>query len=186
MPVALARRVMSAEYALLRMPLSMLENQVVVRWLDEESSLRLGFERTLGTLDTTVGRLVGDPELARRGATLSHRADLLEQAAVLEEKAEARRTTAEETLEQAEAQAAAKTAEIEREVAARLEAVESREQQQVARIAQRTQARTAKPKAQLKGATDLSQEAAKERAAAERLAELAAEEKRARRAASER
>jgi hypothetical protein len=212
MPVA--RKVMTAEYTMLRLPLSVLESRVVERYLDEDSKLRLGFEKTLGTLDTTVGRILGDPDLTRRGAKLSHRADMLQKAVVLEEKADARKQEADKTLKQAKADAerkrtaaqaraqaevkairdeqqAEKSAAVERaqadvearanqderDTTARLEAAEARAEQQVQRIQQRTQARTAKPKAQLKDATELAQEATKGRAAAERLSELAEEEK---------
>jgi hypothetical protein len=219
MPVDVARKLMTAEYAVLRLPLTVIANRVVGRYLEEDSRLRLGFEKTLGTIDTTVGRLVGDAALTRRGATLSHRSDMLQTAVVLEEKAEARKQAAEETLEQgkvkaearrraaasraraevetireeqaaekqaaaqkAEAVAQARAREVEREVEARLQVVEGRAEQQAERIAQRTKARTAKPKAQLKDATELASAAAKERSAAERLSDLADEEKARRKA----
>lgn len=216
MPVAkpVARKVITAEYAMLRLPLTVLESQVVGRYLEEDSPLRLGFEKTLGTLDTTVGRLVGDADLTRRGAKLSHRADMLQKAVVLEDKAEARKKEADQTLKQAkadaerkrtaaqeraqadvkaarqeqqaqkqaaveraEAEAKARAEQVERETEAKLQAADARASQQVQRIAQRTQARTAKPKAQLKDATELAQHADRERAAAERLSELADQEK---------
>jgi hypothetical protein len=212
MPVT--RTLITAEYAMLRLPLTVLENRVVGRYLDAESRLRLGFENALGTLDATVGRLVGDPALTRRGAQLSHKAQILEKAVVLEEKAAARKEEADAGLKEAKAaaerkrtaararaqadvkhirqeqqsvkRAAAERADaevraraevIERETEAKLQAADQRAAEQVQRIAQRTQTRTAKPKAQLKDASELAQSAIKERAAAERLSELADEEK---------
>jgi hypothetical protein len=67
------RTVARLEYSALRLPLTLTENQVG-RLLEEDSALRLGFEKALGNLDARVGRLLGDPVLTRRGATLSRRA----------------------------------------------------------------------------------------------------------------
>lgn len=212
MPVT--RTLITAEYSMLRLPLTVLENRVVGRYLDEDSRLRLGFEKTLGTLDAAVGRLVGDPELTRRGARLSHKSQLIEKAVTLEQKAEQRKQEAGASLkeanadaerkrtaaqarvqaevktirqeqqsakqaaaERAEAEARAREKDVERRTEAKLQAAGTRAAEQVERIAQRTQARTAKPKAQLQDASDLAQDAHKERDAAERLHTLAEEEK---------
>src|SRR6476659_2675073 len=103
--MTLTRTLVTTEYAMLRLPLTVLENRVVGRYLEEDNRLRLGFEKTLGTLDTTVGRLGGDADLPRRGARLSHRAQMLDKAVALERKAEARKEQADATLKQAKAEA---------------------------------------------------------------------------------
>ena len=73
--LTIPRAVAGAEYTVIRLPLSVLETHVMERYLPEESPVRLGFERALGTLDATIGRVLSDPELNRRGAALARRSD---------------------------------------------------------------------------------------------------------------
>lgn len=210
----LTRTLLTTEYTMLRLPLTVLEDRVVTRYLEEDSRLRLGFERALGTLDATVGRLVGDAELTRRGGRLSHRAGMLEKAVVLEEKAHARREQANASLHEAKAvaehkrtaarrraqedvkalkqdqqvakQAAARRATTKaeaaseaarRRAAAKVDAIEDAAEQQAERVEALAEARAVKPVAQLRDAGQLAQQARQERAAAERLSELADEQK---------
>jgi hypothetical protein len=99
--LTIPRAVAGAEYTVIRLPLSVLETRVVERYLPEESPVRLGFERALGTLDATVGRVLSNPELTRRGAALARRSDVLAKAVALEEKAAVRKQEANAGLTQA-------------------------------------------------------------------------------------
>ena len=86
------------EYKALRLPATLIETQVVVRFLAEDSALRLGFEKALGTLDEKAGSLLGNDQLASRGHALRRRSEVLAKAVQLEAKAEARTESAEATL----------------------------------------------------------------------------------------
>jgi hypothetical protein len=79
--------------------------------------------------------------------------------------------------QQAAAQAEAKLAAVDAKTQAAVEKVERSVDERVDAIAKRTQARTAKPKAQLKEAAALQGEAVRERKTADRLGELANAEK---------
>ena len=66
--------VLRFQYQIGRIPFQLIENQMAAR-LHSESPARLFYERSLGTLDATVGKLLGDAELKeeRRGARRSQR-----------------------------------------------------------------------------------------------------------------
>ena len=94
------------QYKALRFPSRVFEQQLVGRFLDQDSPLRLGVERSLASLDASAGRLLHDEGLARRGTAVARKADALEVASSLEEKAAQRKAEAEQTL-QGQKQAAA-------------------------------------------------------------------------------
>ena len=71
------------QYQLARLPLQLIEDRVVAR-MDSEEPARLFYERSLGLLDTTVGKALGAPELEQRGAALIERSDELRRAARLD------------------------------------------------------------------------------------------------------
>ncbi|MCW2613782.1 MAG: putative translation initiation factor, family protein, partial [Frankiales bacterium] len=71
------KKAAALEYSLLRLPATLVESQVVVRFLQDDSALRLGFERALGSLDEKAGRLLGDQALTARGSALRRRSDAL-------------------------------------------------------------------------------------------------------------
>jgi hypothetical protein len=91
-------------YQLARFPLQLIEERVVTR-IGSEAPARLFFERSLGTLDATVGNALGDPELVERGTALVERSDALGRAAKLDAKAETRREQANSKLKRARDQA---------------------------------------------------------------------------------
>ena len=62
--------VLRFQYQIARVPLQLIENQMAAR-LGSEAPARLFYERSLGAIDATVGNLLGDPELAKRGARSS-------------------------------------------------------------------------------------------------------------------
>jgi hypothetical protein len=75
--------VMRFQYGLARLPLQVLEQQVLTR-MDSEAPARLLVERSLGMLDATVGTALRDPEMKERGAALIERSDALRRAARLD------------------------------------------------------------------------------------------------------
>ena len=218
--LTLPRAAAALEYKALRLPAHLLETQIVAKYLADDSAVRLGFERALGSLDETAGRLLHDDGLTRRGSVLKRRADVLGQAVELEEKAARRKVEADEKLRSEQQQAAGQREKAEREQREKAEQVLAEEkaakskaqtkaasrtkadtkavsstaqavlaserdrlEEQEARIENRTQARTAAPKAQLDDATAQATEAGRERQTADRLAELADDEKAGRAAA---
>jgi flagellar biosynthesis GTPase FlhF len=75
--------VLRFQYQLARIPLQLVEEQMAA-WMDSEAPPRLFYERSLGVLDATVGNLLGDPKLEKRGAALIERSDALGRAAQLD------------------------------------------------------------------------------------------------------
>ena len=218
--LTLPRSVAALEYKALRLPATLLQTQVVVRFLEEDSKLRLGFEKALGTLDEKAGSLLANDTLTDRGRVLRRRSEILGKAVELEEVADQRKAAAEATLREGKKKAAktreqardaqqkdvqqalreeqADKARAEREAAARLDAEKKRVETQTrakvqavtskldaqeSRIDATERARTAAPKAQLSGAVQEKLTADAERTKAERLADLAAAERRSRKAA---
>jgi hypothetical protein len=96
--LSLPKAAVALEYKVLRLPATLIEKKVVVRFLTEESALRLGFEKVLGTLDEKAGSLLGNDGLATRGHALRLRSQVLGKAVQLEAKAEARKESAEAKL----------------------------------------------------------------------------------------
>ena len=106
------KRAAVLEYSLLRLPATVLQKQVVVRFLQDDSALRLGFERALGSLDEKAGRLLDDQALITRGSALRRRTEVLADAARLEESAAQR--TADADLQQEQARVAAERTQAEK------------------------------------------------------------------------
>ena len=75
--------VLRFQYQLARIPLQLIEAQMAA-WMGSEAPPRLFYERWLGGLDATVGNLLGDPKLEKRGAALIERSDALGHAAQLD------------------------------------------------------------------------------------------------------
>src|SRR6478736_6330424 len=71
------------QYQLARVPLQLIEEQVVAG-MSSEAPTRLFYERWLGGLDAAVGKMLGDPDLQKRGAALIERSDALRHAAQLD------------------------------------------------------------------------------------------------------
>jgi hypothetical protein len=74
--------VLRFQYQLARFPLQLIEEQVVAG-MSSEAPTRLFYERWLGGLDAAVGKMLGDPDLEKRGAALIERSDALRRAAQL-------------------------------------------------------------------------------------------------------
>ena len=75
--------VLRFQYRLARFPFELIEQRFVAR-MDSEAPGRLLYERSLATVDVTVGNLLGDSELEERGAALAERRDALRKAAELD------------------------------------------------------------------------------------------------------
>jgi len=71
------------QYQLARLPLQLFGEQVVAG-MSSEAPTRLFYERWLGGLDASVGKMLGDPDLEKRGAALIERSDALRRAAQLD------------------------------------------------------------------------------------------------------
>ena len=71
------------QYQLARFPLQLIEEQVVAG-MSSEAPTRVFYERWLGGLDATVGKMLGDPDLEKRGVALIERSDALRRAAQLD------------------------------------------------------------------------------------------------------
>lgn len=62
------RKAVQVEYAVLRAPLTVLDQQVLARYFDETSVVRVSFERGLDALDSAAARLLQEtPEPGRPG-----------------------------------------------------------------------------------------------------------------------
>lgn len=205
--------VLRFQYQFVRFPLQLIEDRVITR-MDSEAPGRLLYERSFGSLDAAVGGVLGDSELAERGAALAKRSDVLARAARLDGAATQKEKRADETLkakrdqaledldaahetkqrEVDEAAAAAddrKRAAVEEarnqaadvkqtadEVAARrTKSAETAKSEEQRRIRAAEQAQTAAADAKLKDAQDKRQKAASTRAQADRVEQLAEQEK---------
>jgi len=165
------KRAAALEYSLLRLPATILQKQVVVRFLQDDSALRLGFERALGSLDEKAGRLFDDQALATRGSALRRRTEVLADAARLEESAAQRTADAEADLQQEQARVAAERTQAEktrREGVQKAAAAEKAAKKRVAAAtAAREQAETTRIQAEAKAKVAAAQ--AKADAAAARI-----------------
>jgi hypothetical protein len=215
----LSRAVLRAQYQIARLPLKLIEKQLVAR-LDSEAPLRLFYQRSLGLLDAAAGNVLGVPALAGRGVTTIERTDTLMRAADLdavanatiahadveledarkaatqtEEDARAEkmraatqaRRTAEERKRAAREAADQRTAHAHQQAdetaAHRIGAAEAAKRQEHAVIRADEKREEIMAQAKLNEAQDNRGVAARKRAEAERLEELADEEKTKRRSA---
>lgn len=123
--LTIPRTLAGLEYKAVRYPAQLVETKIIAARLADDHPVRLSYERFLGTLDSTFGKLLADEALADRGRVLTRRADVLVKAAVLEEKAEQRRAEADAELAARNKKAEQERADIEAEhqrEAARLKA----------------------------------------------------------------
>jgi flagellar biosynthesis GTPase FlhF len=92
------------QYQVARLPLQLIEDQVMTR-LDPETPARLFYERSLGQLDVTVGGALGATELRERGSALVERSNALLRAVQLETAASETTREADADFQQAHAEA---------------------------------------------------------------------------------
>ena len=86
------------QYQIARIPFQLIEDQLAAR-LYKEAPVRLFYERSLGSVDATVGNLLGDQKLSQRGTALVERSVALSRAAKLDGKAAAKREKADAKLD---------------------------------------------------------------------------------------
>ena len=98
--LALPLTILRIQYRIARIPLQLIETNVVVK-MDAESPARLAYEHTLGSLDRAVGNLLGDRSLADRGETLVDSTENRAEAARLDAEARAKKTAADADLKTA-------------------------------------------------------------------------------------
>ena len=72
-PATTLRKLGKLQYAVARLPLSLLDACVVRHW-HEDAAARVGFERYLGTLDLLAGQMLADAAIRQRGWLLWHSA----------------------------------------------------------------------------------------------------------------
>lgn len=133
------RTILGLEYKAVRYPAQLVETKLVAPRFAEDSPVRLSFERFLGTLDTTAGKLLADEALSDRGRVLTRRVEVLNKAVALEAKAAERKAEADAELKAKNQKAAEEKARIQTEheqAAARLKAEREAEAQAVTRKAE--------------------------------------------------
>jgi len=86
--VGLSRSILRVQYHVARLPLQVIEEQLVAR-LDSDARLRLFYQRSLGLLDAVAGNVLGSPGLAQRGVNKIDASDKLMRAADLDAQANA-------------------------------------------------------------------------------------------------
>jgi len=87
------------QYRIVRAPLRLFEDRVLNR-VDPEAPGRLLYERSVGTVDATVGGVLGDDDALQRGATLIQRSEALGEATRLDQEAKQKRQQADAKFEQ--------------------------------------------------------------------------------------
>ncbi len=113
--MTIPRTIVGLEYKAVRYPAQLIENKVVAAHLSEDHPFRLGYERFLGTLDSTAGKLLADETLTDRGRVLTRRVDVLGKAVALEAKAAQRKAEADAALHAKNEQAAQQKAAVQTE-----------------------------------------------------------------------
>ncbi len=139
--LTIPRTAAALEYKVLRYPSQLIETKVVAVLLSEESSVRLAFERVLGSLDSTAGSLFADQGLKDRGRLLTRRAEIVETAAALEAKAQQRKVQADAQLRTETEKAAAKKAQAQQELERKAQQVRAEKSAAKAAAEQKAHAR---------------------------------------------
>ena len=162
--LTLPRKAASLEYYLLRLPATVLEKQVVTRFLQDDSALRLGFERAIGSLDEKAGRLFDDEKLEKRGHALRRRSEILATAAELEEKAAQRKAQAEADLREEKQRVAAEKKKADQARRDKLQKAAETEQAEKKRVAAEAAAREVAEKKRIEAEARRKVEAATKQA----------------------
>ena len=178
--------VLRFQYQLARIPLQLIEAQMAA-WMGSEAPPRLFYQRWLGGLDATVGNLLGDPKLEKRGAALIEHSDALGRAAQLDATATRKHEQADDELkakrdnairDQQDARAAkerqvkeARTAAAKQQAddvaAQRKNSAEAAKREEQAKITAAEQTATAAAESKLKDAQATRSDAASKRAQAD-------------------
>lgn len=139
--MTIPRTIVGLEYKAVRYPAQLLETKVVAARLGEDNPVRLGYERFLGTLDSTAGRLLADESLSDRGRVLTRRVEILGRAIELEAKAAARKAEADADLRAKNEKAAQDKAAIQAEHERTAERLKAERDAEATAIERKAQAR---------------------------------------------
>jgi hypothetical protein len=164
----LPREAAKLQYVVVRAPLTLVERQIMVRYVADDASLRLRFERLLASVDSVAGKWLGDDGLSRRGAALAHRSAMLETAAELEAKAAQRKAHADQQLEASTDKAATERREAQERHAANIAAAARREKTATARARRQANSRAEAEKQEIAQRAQAKIEGAEQFKAAQR------------------
>lgn len=157
------RAAAALQYKALRLPVQFLGTHVVASLFAPESGVRLGFERLLGTVDSTAGSLFADRSLAERGRALTRRAEVVDKAVTLEGKAQERKEQAQSELRERTDKISADRRQTASEHAETAQQVREQEQAERAAVAQKAQAREEAAEQAIQSKAESSLEAERER-----------------------
>lgn len=163
----LPREAAKLQYVVVRAPLTLVERQVMVRYVADDASLRLRFERLLASFDAVAGKWLGDDGLSRRGRALAHRSAMLETAAELEEKAARRKAHADQALASSADTAATERRDAQARQAANIAAAARREKTAKAQARRQVDSRAAAEKQKIAQRAQTTIERAEQLKAAE-------------------
>jgi hypothetical protein len=162
-------------YEIARLPIVIVDSAVIDR-LPDTSAPRVTLDRAIGSADKLAGTLLGNRDIARRGAERIERSERLQTVGRLEQEAEARRGEAcgkKQAKAKAAKTASAKKSAADKRAAGRTAAVAERKARVDTAVSSRKQAAQRKAKAELDDVRETKQSAAEARADAERLSDLA-------------
>lgn len=123
-------------------------------FLADESTVRLAYERVLGSLDQTAGSVFGDAALVQRGAALSRRTEVIEKAVALEAQAAEHAAAAETTRDQGLDDVRRERSAAAQRAASAVNTARTDEQAEKVRIAQETDQRERAEKARIEAEAD--------------------------------
>ncbi|MFC0448896.1 hypothetical protein [Rhodococcus jostii] len=142
---SLPRTVLRVQYAVVRLPLAVIDRRVVQRW-GAQAPVRLAYEWALGGLDGVVGALLGDHDLIDRSHRNRRHADMLTRAAVLGDRAKRIRVDAAEQLPDRLDEAARHTAAVRDATDAAVTEAENTAVEETMRVGDRVGAQLARRK----------------------------------------
>lgn len=148
-------------YELARLPLVIVDSTLADK-LPQTSGPRVTLDRAIGSADKLAGSLLGNRDIARRGADRLERSDKLLTADRIEE----------QTRSNAAKVASVKKAAADKRAQSRTDTVEQRKKRVVSTADAKKRATQRKAKAELDDARQTKQSAAEARADAERLSDL--------------
>jgi hypothetical protein len=69
----MSRSMARLEYTTVRLPFTLLDKRIIARYCHDQGLFRLGFQRSLGSIDELAGWLLADDDISRRGQVLTRR-----------------------------------------------------------------------------------------------------------------
>ena len=133
------------QYRIARAPLRLFEHSVLPR-IDSEAPARLLYERSVGTVDSAVGSILRDADVAKRGTALIERSEALGEAARLDELATQKREKADDELRREQESVAAAPGEARATADGKVQATRAAAEQRKRQATQTAAKRTAEAK----------------------------------------